>query len=910
MAKNEKNDAVGVARTTCPYCGVGCGVRVDTTDQNDIKISGDTSHPTNTGKLCSKGLALADTLSLQGRLLSPVINKQSAGWAQATDLIAARLQQTIDEHGPDSVGFYVSGQLLTEDYYVVNKLIKGYIGTANIDTNSRLCMASSVAGHKRAFGSDTVPGLYEDLEQADLVILTGSNLAWCHPILQQRITAAKVKNPKLTVVAIDPRQTATTELADIHIPIKSDGDSALFIGLLCHLDKNRAIDVDYVSKYTTGIYEAVQLAASYSEDQIETATGLSPMQLVQFYELFCRTDKVVTVYSQGVNQSRVGTDKVNSIINCHLATGRIGRPGMGPFSITGQPNAMGGREVGGLSNMLAAHMELNNPDHQQTVQQFWNSPNIATRPGYKAVELFEAAQTGKIKFLWIMATNPVVSMPDANLVKESLKLCPFVVVSDVVSDNDTLVHANVCLPAAAWGEKNGTVTNSERRVSRQRAFRPLPANAKPDWWAVCEVAKKLGYVDAFNYESAVDIFREHAGLSGFHNDGARDFDISACQSISNQEYDSMRPFVWPWAKGVEKKETRFFANGEFYTPDKLGRIIPIALEAKVANSDQRSLIMNTGRVRDQWHTMTRTGHIATLSAHRAEPFIELNPQDAKERDIRTDEIVSVRKGNERILLRAILTDQQQRGSVFAPMHWTDTHASFARVNSLVSATVDLVSGQPALKMQPVDIVNYNAASYSFVVVRDKSAGETVLEKQRNDHLKQPMYWSCAKVSEGWRYDIVSHLTPYVSFQYWRSLLDNNGIQLVEFQDDKHGEYRLAGYRKEKMMAAVFISTDPVSSAKQWVAAQLDENISSQHRLRVIAGVPSGDIPDAGSTVCSCFMVGVNQINRCLLEQKCSSVDEIGELLGAGTNCGSCRGEVQALINAFNGSASGVKFASV
>jgi len=883
---------------------VGCGVSVDTTNQNNTKISGDISHPANAGKLCSKGMALADTLTLNGRLLNPVVNNQPTGWTEATDLIAARLQQTIDDHGPDSVGFYVSGQLLTEDYYVVNKLIKGYIGSANIDTNSRLCMASSVAGHKRAFGSDTVPGVYEDLELANLIILTGSNLAWCHPILQQRITAAKIQNSALTVVVIDPRQTATTELADIHLAIKPDSDSALFIGLLNYLEKKQAIDHLYVFKYTSGIEDAVHLAASYSEDQIETETGLGSGQLNQFYELFRQTEKVVTVYSQGVNQSKIGTDKVNSIINCHLATGRIGRAGMGPFSVTGQPNAMGGREVGGLSNMLAAHMELDNLNHQETVQRFWNSPNIATRPGYKAVELFEAARTGKVKFLWIMATNPVVSMPEANLVKESLMRCPFVVVSDVVNNNDTLRHANVSLPAAAWGEKDGTVTNSERCVSRQRAFRPLSANAKPDWWAVCEVAKKLGYDGAFDYESAADIFREHATLSGFNNSGTRDFDISACGSISNKEYDSMRPFIWPWVKGDKRKTTRFFANGEFYTPDRLGRIIPIALETNAIRKDQRGLVMNTGRVRDQWHTMTRTGHIATLSAHRAEPFIELSRQDAEERDIREDDVVSVLKGDEHVLLRAILTDKQRPGTVFAPMHWTDTHASFARVNTLVSSAVDAVSGQPALKMQRVDIEKYKAASYSYVAIRDKSAADKILEIQRNDLLDKPMYWSCAKVSDGWRYDMASQLTPYVCLQYWRNHLDVNGTEIAEFEDQKKGEYRIACYRHDRLEAAVFVSANPVRSSRHWVAAQLKESMPVMSRFQVIAGATQGDKPDNGPIVCSCFMVGVNQINRCLSEQQCSTVDDIGDVLSAGTNCGSCRGEVQALINTYSAKDSG------
>lgn len=440
-------------RTTCPYCGVGCGVIATVNDDGIVSIRGDQDHPANFGRLCSKGSALAETIDLEGRILHPEINGKRATWDEALDLVASRFSDTIAEHGPDSVAFYVSGQLLTEDYYLANKLMKGFIGSANIDTNSRLCMSSSVAGHRRAFGADTVPGTYEDMELADLVILTGSNLAWCHPVLYQRLAAAKAARPEMKVVVIDPRRTMSADIADMHLAIRPDGDVALFTGLLAHLSGSPAVDHAFVEDHTVGFDAAMQAATEYSLPDIAEATGLTIAELISFYELFERTQKTVTCYSQGVNQSQSGTDKVNAIINCHLATGRIGRPGMGPFSLTGQPNAMGGREVGGLANMLAAHMAIESAGDRDRVQRFWASPAIAEKPGLKAVDMFRAVADGRIKALWIMATNPVVSMPDAGAVEAAIKACPFVVVSDVMAKTDTARHAHVLLPSLGWGGK-------------------------------------------------------------------------------------------------------------------------------------------------------------------------------------------------------------------------------------------------------------------------------------------------------------------------------------------------------------------------------------------------------------------------------------------------------------------------
>jgi len=597
--------------TTCPYCGVGCGVKV-VGDDGVVKITGDEKHPANFGKLCSKGYALADTLGNENRLLSPRINGSDVSWSTASSAIADKFTQVKEEHGPDAIAFYVSGQLLTEDYYVVNKFVKGFLGTANIDTNSRLCMASSVAGHKRAFGSDTVPGCYEDIEMADLVVLVGSNLAWCHPVLFQRLEQAKQENHALKTIVIDPRKTATAELADVHLAVRPGGesDAVLYSGLLRFLIDNKAIDSSWISKNSTGFDKAASLSQYWSIGNVAMHTGLSVEEVEYFYFQFLRNKNVVTVYSQGVNQSHIGTDTVNSIINVHLATGRIGKEGCGPFSITGQPNAMGGREVGGLANMLACHMDIENQEHRSIVQRYWGSPTIASEPGLKAVDLFDAVRSGKIKALWIMATNPVVSMPLANDVAGAIADCPFVVVSDVMNNTDTTQFADVLLPAHAWSEKSGTVSNSERRISRQRAFKTAPSQARPDWWAVCRVAGKMGFKTSFNYHHASEIFREYAGLSSFENSQSRDFDIGGYADINETEYDDLLPFQWPKPDATRVDSTRLFSDAKFFTRDGKARIVAIDLnylaEKKqfgdslvVADHSKYEdvFVLNTGRVR-------------------------------------------------------------------------------------------------------------------------------------------------------------------------------------------------------------------------------------------------------------------------------------------------------------------------
>ncbi|WP_245418464.1 nitrate reductase [Cohaesibacter intestini] len=878
-------------RSTCPYCGVGCGVLIRQGKDGSVKVKGDPDHPANYGRLCSKGTALADTIGLEERLLSPEMNGKQVTWDKALDHIANRFNQIITDYGPDAIAFYVSGQILTEDYYAANKLMKGVIGSANIDTNSRLCMASSVAGHKRAFGADTVPGCYEDLEQADLIVLTGTNLAWCHPVLYQRIFAAKQKNPDLTVVLIDPRRTRTADLADLHLAIRPDGDVALFLGLLQRLAASPAYHATYVADHVNGMETALAAANALTPEAIRQATGLSERDLEAFYSLFVKTEKVVTVYSQGVNQSSCGTDKVNAIINCHLATGRIGRPGMGPFSVTGQPNAMGGREVGGLANMLACHMDIENDSHRALVGDFWQTDRLPHKPGLKAIDLFQAVGDGKIKALWIMATNPVDSMPDADAVRAAIKACPLVIVSDVQDRTDTLDLADIKLPSLAWGEKAGSVTNSERCISRQRSFLPAPGAAKADWWQMAEVGRRMGHGALFPWQNAADIFSEYAALSQQDNDGSRDFDIGAWAGRDAADYDAMQPFYWPQTeeKPSSSKATRFFSNGNFFTPDRRARAIDVALPKQlkaVGKAGIEPLILNTGRVRDHWHTMTRTARSARLSAHLAEPFCELSPEDAKARGITDASLVSVSNDRGEIVVRALITDRVRPGEVFVPIHWTDQVSAKARVDVLIPPVTDPFSGQPASKSARVTLTPAPIQSYGFAILRDKPVA-----------LALP-YWAIAKCKDGWRVEFaLSERPAAIAPHQMAGLFDlpSDASPLV-FLDQRKERMRLAQFEGDQLVAAIFLAAEPVSVSRDFAAGLLDGHRRTfSERAQVLASAPSAALPDKGKIVCACMQVGQNEI-AAAIAAGCQSTDAVGAMTRAGTNCGSCKPEIAEMLH--------------
>ena len=889
-AKGHDDDKKGWIRTTCPYCGVGCGIEARRDVDGQPQIRGDHRHPANFGALCSKGLALAETLVSDGRLLRPRIDGMKTDWDTALSHVAGQLKAIIAEHGPDAVAFYLSGQLLTEDYYVANKLMKGFIGSANVDTNSRLCMSSTVAGQKRAFGSDTMPGCYQDLEQADLLVLTGSNLAWCHPVLFQRIKAVRQRraasDKPLRVVVIDPRRTASCELADLHLAIRPGGDVALFNGLLGALARGGRINQSYVAAHTEGLAAALASAAS-EQQQLMQHTGLAKEELNRFYQWFAETERVVTLYSQGVNQSTSGTDKVNSIINCHLATGRIGLPGAGPFSITGQPNAMGGREVGGLANTLAAHLEFGNAEHHALLADYWQAPALADTPGLKAVELFDAIERGQIKAVWIIGTNPAVSLPEADKVRRALAACPLVVVSDCVEATDTNRCANVLLPARGWSEKSGTVTNSERRISRQRAFMPAAGEARPDWQILCEVARKLGFDQGFDFADEAEIFAEYATLTTLANDGGRALDLGGLASLTRAAYERMTPQQWPVTQYQEELvQQRVFGDGEFYTASGKAQIVAVSTAPTPLPPAEWPMLLNTGRIRDQWHTMTRSGLSPTLSAHLPEPFAVMHPDEGARYGVVEGGLVTVRSLHGHACLRARLDPGMRRGELFAPIHWSEESASHGRIGSLVAAEVDPVSGQPGLKMTSVAVSPRPVASEALV-----------LSRAALPHLAlgSLAYWSHRRVAGGYLYRLASKMPPAQLNALVADLCDTGtALQQVAFDAPLLAASRQAAFAGTKLHWAGVTAPQLRADDWDWLQQLLDGPFDGDRQLSLLAG----RIPESlqgGPIVCACKQVGKQTLCQAIKGGAIGSVTALSAATGAGTGCGSCLGELQQLI---------------
>ena len=905
-----------IVNTTCPYCGVGCGVTAtvqQTAVGQKVSVMGDVDHPSNFGKLCIKGSNLADTIGLQTRVLQPMLGRKTSidnqrkttDWETAIHSIANKFQQCIEDYGRDSIAFYVSGQLLTEDYYVVNKFVKGYLGTANIDTNSRLCMSSAVAAHKRAFGEDLVPASYEDFEHTDMVVLVGSNTAWCHPVLYQRIMKAKEERD-LFVVVIDPRFTATCETADLHLPILPGQDVVLFNGLLQYLQQHGHADTVFVAAHALGLDAALE--SSQAEENIEDValkTGISLEKLHLFFEKFAQIEKVMTLFSMGVNQSSQGVDKANSIINTHLLTGKIGKRGAAPFSMTGQPNAMGGREVGGLANMLAAHLELENPEHQQLVQTFWDSPLIAQKPGLKAVDLFEAVENGKIKAIWIMATNPVVSLPNADQVKRALDKCQFVVVSDICQDTDTTQYADVLLPALGWGEKDGTVTNSERRISRQSQFLDAPEQTKADWWAVSQVAQKMGF-SGFNFKNSHEIFLEHAQLSAYQN-----LDVSSRQNIKNfryfnlqglthlsfEAYQNLKPIQWPVLKNDqnEAQYAQLFSEGQFSHADGKARFIATMAKKPInLPNAEYPLILNTGRIRDQWHTMTRTGLSANLGTHKAEPYCEIHPNDALKYGIKEGELVEVKSAWGNCVLRSVVSDNIRRGQIFAPIHWNDQFASDARIGKVVNPVVDPISGEPEFKHTPVIIHPFYTQWQGVFYVRDG------FEKMVQASIERLTWWTKIKTTQATRYELADRRKLTGTTKHLKALLpfENEDFEWLNLDDPSAHMSHSVIMKDGILIASLYIAPKALLPDRDWVASLFKrERLSAMHRKALLAGQAMSMGNSEGPLVCSCFKVGKNRIIDTIKEKNLSNEKQVTACLKAGGNCGSCLPEIRGLIKA-------------
>ncbi|OCH65383.1 nitrite reductase [Vibrio diabolicus] len=857
----------GCRKTTCPYCGVGCGIEI-----SNNKIIGDALHPANSGSLCVKGVALAESLQMPSRLLYPKLREKEVSWQSVTDLIAQEIHQAKAEFGPDSVAMYVSGQLLTEDYYVANKLMKGYVGSANIDTNSRLCMSSAVAAHVRAFGEDVVPVNYDDIDNTELLIICGANTAWTHPVLFRRVQQARENNPNLKLVVIDPRETVTAQQADLHLPIKNDGDVSLFNGLLKFLIEQQCIDSEYINSHTDG-FDALAEEVSdlrYDVTNLTSSIGISEEKLMTFFQWFAQSPTAITLFCQGVNQAENGVDKGNAIINAHLATGKIAKSGCGPFSITGQPNAMGGREVGGLANQLAVHRAFD-ADSIKQVQAFWDSPEIVTKPGLKAVELFEAVERGEIKVLWIMATNPVVSLPDNQMVKRALEACPFVIVSDITAESDVAKYADVLLPAAGWGEKQGMVTNSERRMSRQRQFQIPPGEVKPDWWAISQVGQALCTLEktqnGFAFTSERAVFREYAAMTGMNADSPLKLDLSQHANLTEQEYEEWVPTQWGGG--------RPFADGIYSHPDGKARFV-VTSELPQRLERTKGWWLNTGRQRDQWHTMTRTGHIAHLAASELEPTVYMNTLSATQNRLKAGQLTKLFQptSNTGIYAKVAIDEGLGFQELFMSMHWAGRYGGESSVNAIVNSVKDPISGQPAFKSSYVEVQDAAVKTYGMFIGTQFDSGkflysafqaESNLGIWRFAHDKRPKKQSFCLTEKSRR------ITIDIA-QGWLA---------VDY--DLVGDVRI-------IRSVLVVSSEPIPTDYTNFTHLIGKPMELSQLLTITQSQSSAKL------VCSCFRVTDKQIHNAMEKQDCTSLTQLQNKLKCGTNCGSCVSQIKQMVD--------------
>lgn len=734
-------------KTTCCYCGVGCGIIVKESNNGKITVEGDPEHPSNKGLLCSKGMNLHYTAwDKTDRLLYPEMRwnrqmpRQRVSWDIALERTAKVFKTFIERFGPESVGFYGSGQMLTEEYYVVNKLMKGFIGSNNLDTNSRLCMSSAVVGYKLALGEDSVPCSYEDIELSDCILIAGANPAWCHPIIWRRVEAHKTANPNTKIIVIDPRKTDSARSADLHLQIKPATDITLFNAIARLLIENTWINAEFIRQNTEG-YDTLKTKA-FEKTIAESAEicGIAADDIFKAASWIGNAQAFLSMWTMGLNQSVVGVDKNLSLINLHLITGQIGKAGSGPFSLTGQPNAMGGREVGGLSNLLPAHRNLFDEKHRQEVENYWGAIQpISPKMGFHATEMFEALADGRMKAIWIVATNPLVSLPDVRVAEAALKNAKFVVVQDMSNRPETLQYADVVLPAATWTEKEGTMTNSERRVSYLHKITNPPEEALPDAEIFTRFAHKMGFERHFDYLSyppnlfgGLALESHQINLAGTTNptiDSSKIFDEHALLTkntnvdLSHINYDILKQ------KGtIQWGGTRLFEDKKFYTPSQKAQIHGCNdHNPSEKTTPQYPLILTTGRIRDQWHTMSRTGKVNKLKQHISEPSLEMHPTDAAQRNLKDGQLVEIKNNRGTVRARAKISEDIREGVVFLPMHWGKINGNdAARANNVTHNLIDPRSKEPDLKFSAVEvsaivspkkkivIIGAGAAAYGFI----------------------------------------------------------------------------------------------------------------------------------------------------------------------------------------------------
>lgn len=896
-----------LTQTTCCYCGVGCGMLVESDGERIVGVQGDPDHPANYGRLCSKGMTLPLTAqSLAGRVLMPEMRatrdagRVPATWDAALETVASRFADVIRRHGPDSVAFYVSGQLLTEDYYVFNKLAKGLVRTNNIDTNSRLCMSSAVSAYKMALGADGPPTCYDDLEAARTVIFAGSNMAYAHPVLFRRLEAAKARDPSIRWIVVDPRRTDTAAMADLHLAIVPGTDVALFHGMLHHLIWEGRIDRRYIDAHTEGFDALKQVLRAYPPQLVADICGIEESALRQAADWFGESPAALSLYCMGLNQSSHGTEKNLALIHLHLATGQIGRAGAGPFSLTGQPNAMGGREVGGLATMLAAHRDIGNAAHRAEVEQLWGVQGLSDTPGLPAVEMFDAVRDGRIKAIWIACTNPVHSMPDSARVREALATAEFVVVQEAFHQTDTVPYADVLLPAASWGEKSGTVTNSERRISRVRAAIPAPGDARADWWIASEVARRLApKLDAspepFAFSSIETIFDEHRALTL-----GRDLDIGG---IDYALLERDGPQQWPYPAGAARGAARRYEDGVYATGDGRARFHAFEYRPVAEPINARHpLRLITGRLRDQWHGMSRTGRVGQLFEHAPEPALTMHPADAARRSLRAGDFVrmSSRRG-ERVLMLTVSEDVAS-GTVFVPMHWSGQFLGGGGVNDTTIGAVDKYSKQPELKhaavrVEPVTLPWRVAAVRRGDALQLHAAVQPLLAQRRfatvrlegDDRLVVTA--ADAEPDADW----LERLHTALALPRDESLL--------EYRDARRAMTKRVAWR-DTLIDGVLVAGSEADVAGSTTLLARVKGASPWTRARhAVFVADSGPAVPRDRTVCQCKSVTASSIDAAIAAG--ADVAQLKAKLGCGTVCGSCVPELQRMCVASVGISSAV-----
>ena len=940
-------------RSTCPYCGVGCGVVIESWGDTITGVRGDPDHPANFGRLCSKGASLhhtaSRTVTLQTRLLHPLQRAtrdaapQAISWGEALDLATERFASTIAAHGPDAVGFYVSGQLLTEDYYVFNKLAKGLIGTNNIDTNSRLCMSSAVAGYKQTLGADAPPACYDDLQHAQCLFIIGSNTAWAHPVLFRRIEDAKRANPLLKIIVADPRRTDTAELADLFLPLQPGTDVRLLGGMLHLMQREGWLDGAYIAAHTTGFDALQPYIAECTPERVALECGVNPHDLLTATRWFAGCEggtgrprtPTLSLYCQGLNQSSSGTAKNAALVHLHLATGQIGKPGAGPLSLTGQSNAMGGREVGGMANLLSAHRDLANPAHRAEVAALWGLSDVPARPGRTAVEMFQAAADGEIKALWIACINPAQSMPDQATVRRALQRAEFVVVQEAFATTATCEYADLLLPASTWGEKTGTVTNSERRISRVRSAVPAPGEARHDWQIAVQFAHRLearlrpGQPTLFPYPTA----QADAGAEAIWNEHrestrGRDLDITG---LSYARIDAQGPQQWPYADMARTGKARLYEDGLFPTPDGRARFVPLEYRGVAEpRSTRRPFSLTTGRLRDQWHGMSRTGTLGHLFGHAPEPALQMHAQDMATQGLQDGDLAYVTSARGTIVVPVQASAEMAPEQVFLAMHWggeylgghASTGTRLAGVNALTTPAFCPTSKQPELKHAAVKVLKAELP-WRLVARAWLPEGEALATRNALAALMDAFPFALCVPFSGTVPDgsagtprtgvllrAGAHdAPPEALLERIEALMLLDRPDALRYQDRRHGQRRSArlerpeGPEGHTTLAAVLLAGD--TRADAWISALLLQGLPAEAYGRQLLA-PGAQAPaalrdasqDQGRQVCGCLGVSDTAITRVLEGCEGSDGERLAALQGqlrCGTHCGSCLPELKRMV---------------